>query len=61
MNIVEKGLLIVILLVISIFMLPTILGIVLSTVGGEVGFIILFCVIIGIIGIPILIIKHKEE
>lgn len=61
MNIIEKFLLIIIVLVMAIFMLPTILGRVFGSLSGDVLFIIIAAFIIGIIAIPVLIIKHKED
>lgn len=61
MNVIEKALLIIVFLVMAIFMLPTILGIVFGSLSGDVLFIIIAAFIIGIIAIPFLVIKHKEE
>lgn len=61
MNIVEKGLLIIIVIAMAFFMLPVILGQIFSTLSGVTQFIIIFAIIIGLIGIPILIFKHKES
>jgi hypothetical protein len=60
MNIIEKIIGAIIILTLSLFMLPTILGIVLTTLPADVGFIIIFCIIIAVIGIPILLIKKKD-
>lgn len=61
MNIVEKFLLIIIILAMIIFMLPTFLGQIFTTLSGEVLFIIIFAFVIGVIAIPFLVIRHKEE
>jgi hypothetical protein len=60
MNILEKIVGVVIILMMAIFMLPTILGIVLITLPSEVGFIIIFCIILGILAVPILLFKKKD-
>jgi hypothetical protein len=61
MNILEKIVGAVIILVMAIFMIPTILGIVLTTLPSDVGFIIVFCIVLGVITVPILIFRHKGD
>lgn len=61
MNIIEKGLLIVIVLAMSFFMLPTLLGMIFTQISELVQFIVIFAFILGIIGFVALTIKHKEE
>lgn len=61
MNIVEKGLLIIIVIAMAFFMLPVILGQIFSSLSGDVLLIIIFAFIIGIVAVPILIIRHKES